>query len=132
MQTIICQKPFDSRELLARIRSVTRVKTETDAKPAFGNITLDRTTFELSSPACSFRLANKEYHMMKIFMANPHCIISTERFMEKIWGYDSQAEINAVWVYISYLRKKLSALKANIQIKASRNSGYSLDKRDDK
>lgn len=125
-------KPFDSRELLARIRSVTRAKTETDAKLTFGNITLDRATFELSSPVGGFRLANKEYQMMETFMANPHCIISAERFMEKIWGYDSQAEINVVWVYISYLRKKLATLNANIQIKAYRNSGYSLENCNDK
>ena len=65
--------------------------------------------------------------MMEFFMANPNHIISTESFMEKIWGYDSEAEINVVWVYISYLRKKLTALHANIQIKASRNAGYSLE-----
>lgn len=120
-------KPFDTRELLARIRSITRSKTETSTKLTAGNITLDRATFELSSPTGSFRLANKEFQMMEFFMANPNHIISTERFMEKIWGYDSEAEINVVWVYISYLRKKLTALHANIQIKASRNAGYSLE-----
>ena len=60
-------------------------------------------------------------------MKNPRCLISTQRLMEKIWGYDSDAEINVVWVYISYLRKKLAALDANIQIKATRNAGYSLE-----
>ena len=125
-------KPFDTRELLARIRAITRSKAETDTKLYYGNITLDRATFELSSTTGSFRLANKEYQMMEMFMANPRHIISTERFMEKIWGYDSEAEINIVWVYISYLRKKLTALKANIQIKASRNAGYSLEERDDR
>ena len=60
-------------------------------------------------------------------MANPHSLISTERFLEKIWGYDTEAEINVVWVYISYLRKKLTALNANVQIKATRNAGYSLE-----
>lgn len=120
-------KPFDTRELLARIRSITRSKTETSTKLTAGNITLDRATFELSSPTGSFRLANKEFQMMEFFMANPNHIISTESFMEKIWGYDSEAEINVVWVYISYLRKKLTALHANIQIKASRNAGYSLE-----
>ena len=61
-------------------------------------------------------------------MLNPGKIISAENLLDKIWGYDSNAEINAVWVYISYLRKKLSELNANIQIKASRNIGYSLEK----
>ena len=65
--------------------------------------------------------------MMEMLMSNPHNLIPTERFMEKIWGYDSEAELNVVWVYISYLRKKLLALHANIQIKATRNAGYSLE-----
>ena len=120
-------KPFDTKELLARIRSITRNQTVTDNKLQMGNISLDRATFELSSPTGSFRLANKEFQMMEIFMSNPHHIISAERFMEKIWGYDSDTEINVVWVYISYLRKKLAALHADIQIKASRNAGYSLE-----
>ena len=125
-------KPFDTRELLARIRAITRTKEETDTRLGFGNITLDRATFELSSPTGSFRLANKEYQMMEYFLSNPRRIISAEQFMEKIWGYDSDAEINVVWVYISYLRKKLTALGADIAIKASRNAGYSLEVCDDK
>ncbi len=120
-------KPFDTRELLARIRCITRAKSETDTKLTVGNITLDRATFELSSPLGSFKLTNKEYQMMEFFMANPHQIISIERFMEKIWGFDTETEINVVWVYISYLRKKLTSLNADIQIKASRNAGYSLE-----
>ena len=120
-------KPFDTKELLARIRSITRNQTVTDNKLQMGNISLDRATFELSSPTGSFRLANKEFQMMEFFMSNPHHIISAERFMEKIWGYDSDTEINVVWVYISYLRKKLAALHADIEIKATRNAGYSLE-----
>lgn len=120
-------KPFDTKELFATIRAITRTQTEVDSKLIFGNITLDRSKFELASPSGSFRLANKEFQMMEIMMANPHHIIPAERFMEKIWGFDGEAEINVVWVYISYLRKKLSALNANISIKASRNAGYSLE-----
>ena len=120
-------KPFDSKELLASIRAITRTGTATDSKLAFGNITLDRATFELASPTGSFRLANREFQMMELLMSNPHHIISPERFMEKIWGYDTEAEISVVWVYISYLRKKLIALHADIRIKASRNAGYSLE-----
>ena len=92
-----------------------------------GNLSLDQTTFELSSPAGSFRLTNKEFQMLELLMSNPGCLISTERFLEKIWGFDSGAEINVVWVYISYLRKKLAALQADVQIKAARNAGYSLE-----
>lgn len=124
-------KPFDTKELLARIRCMTRGKAETDTKLRMGNISLDRATFELASPSGSFRLANKEFQMMEMFLANPRQIFSSERIMEKIWGYDSESEINVVWVYISYLRKKLTALGANIQIKASRNAGYSLEDTDD-
>ncbi len=120
-------KPFDSKELLATIRAITRTQGATDSKLIFGNVTLDRATYELSSGATSFRLANREFQMMEMFMSNPHQIISVDRFMEKIWGYDSDAEINVVWVYVSYLRKKLTALGADICIKASRNAGYSLE-----
>ena len=125
-------KPFHTKSLLAAIRAITRTQTEVDTKLSFGNITLDRATFELSSPTGSFRLANKEFQMLEIFMANPHHIFSAERLMEKIWGYDTDAEINVVWVYVSYLRKKLTALHADIVIKVSRNIGYSLEAADDK
>lgn len=120
-------KPFDSKELLARIRAMTRSVQAVDSKLTFGNVTLDRASYELSSTTDSFRLANKEFQMMELLMTNPKQLVSTERFFEKIWGYDSDAELNVVWVYISYLRKKLSALNANIQIKVTRNAGYSLE-----
>lgn len=121
-------KPFHTRELLARIRAMTRVNTsQMNSLMKMGNITLNQATLELSSNYGSVRLANKEFQMMEMLMSNPHNLIPTERFMEKIWGYDSEAELNVVWVYISYLRKKLLALHANIQIKATRNAGYSLE-----
>ena len=124
-------KPFNSRELLARIRAMTRTQTvQGNSQLKVGNITLDRATYELSSPSGSYRLANKEFQMMDMLMSNPKNIISAERFMEKIWGYDSEAEINVVWVYISYLRKKLAALHADIQIKALRNAGYTLEEKE--
>lgn len=125
-------KPFDSRELLARIRALTRAKTEKSSEIKAGNVTLSRTTFELSSAAGSFKLTNKEFQMLEYFMSYPKRIFSTEQIMEKVWGYDSEAEIGVVWVYISYLRKKLAALKANVQIKASRNAGYFLEESNDK
>ncbi len=125
-------KPFNTKELLARIRAMTRSQTaQPSSELRFGNLTLDRATFELSSPTGSFRLANKEFQMLETLMANPQNLISTERLLEKIWGYDSEAEINVVWVYVSYLRKKLAALNANVQIKATRNAGYSLEVKHD-
>ena len=120
-------KPFDTRELLARLRAVTRSQHAADTKLRFGNIALDRATFALSSPSGCFRLTSKEFQMMEMLMLNPHHLIPTERFMEKIWGLDSDSEINVVWVYISYLRKKLNSLHADIQIKVARNAGYSLE-----
>ena len=64
---------------------------------------------------------------MDLLISNPGCLISSERFMEKIWGFESDTEINVVWVYISYLRKKLTALNANVQIRSIRNAGYTLE-----
>lgn len=121
-------KPFVAKELLARVRAVTRRQTrERTTKLEVGNLTLDRASFELASQAGSFRLANKEFQMLEMLMANPRQAIPADRFMEKIWGYDSEAEINVVWVYISYLRKKLAALNATVAIKVMRNVGYSLE-----
>lgn len=120
-------KPFDTRELLAAIRAITRTQVSSDSKISFGNLTLDRASFELSTPSGSFKLANKEFQIMEMLLINPTHIISTEKFMLKIWGYDSDAELNIVWVYISYLRKKLTALNASVKIVAHRNSGYSLE-----
>ena len=124
-------KPFDSKELLARIRAMTRGAGAGDSCLSFGGLTLNRATYELTSPSGCFRLANKEFQMMELLLSNPRHVISTERFMEKVWGYDSEAEINVVWVYISYLRKKLAALNSGVQIRASRNVGYSLEERHD-
>jgi len=121
-------KPFDSRELLARIRVMTReTVTQGDSRLKVGNITLDLASYELISPSGSYKLANKEFQMMEMLMRNPKRLVSTETFMEKIWGYDSESEISVVWVYISYLRKKLTALGASVQIKAQRNAGYYLE-----
>lgn len=124
-------KPFSTAELMARIRAMTRsqARGQMSSRLTLGNITLDQTTFELSSPTGSFRLANKEYQMMELLLRNPRSLIPTERFLERIWGYDSEVELNVVWVYISYLRKKLAALQADIQIRAARNAGYCLEER---
>ena len=121
-------KPFATRELLARIRAMTRSGAgQTESRLRFGNVTLDCASYELSGPAGSYRLANKEFQMMEMLMRQPAKLISTERFMDRVWGYDSEAELNVVWVYISYLRKKLAAIGADIRIKAQRNAGYCLE-----
>lgn len=129
-------KPFAAKELLARIRVITRRHTESSHPLSntvlrIKNLSLNLTTFELSTPKGAFKLANKEFQMMEMLMSNPSVIISTDRFMEKIWGFDSEAEQNVVWVYISYLRKKLTSLDADVKIKATRNVGYSLEEGND-
>ncbi|MBQ4375461.1 MAG: response regulator transcription factor [Erysipelotrichales bacterium] len=123
-------KPFDARELLARIRAITRRAPEVQNNDlSFGNLTLNRTAFELSGPEGSVRLANKEFQMMEMFMRYPGQVISAERFMEKIWGYDSDSEINVVWVNISGLRKKIAQVGASAEIKALRGAGYLLEEK---
>lgn len=121
-------KPFDSKELLARLRVITRTSVQdVSSLVKVGNVTLNRSNFEISTREMSFKLARKEFQMMEIFMINKSNIISTERFLEKIWGYDSEVDINIVWVYISYLRNKLKMMNANISIKSKRNLGYYLE-----
>ena len=100
-------KPFATKELLARIRAMTRRKGETtDSVLAVGNLRLDRSTYELSAPDGSARLTNKEFQIIEMLMINPSQIIPSERFIEKIWGYESDTELNIVWVYISNSRKR--------------------------
>lgn len=123
-------KPFASRELLARIRAMTRsgaAAVQADSRLHFGNVTLDTSTYTLTSPYNSFVLANKEFQMIEFMMRNPRQIISAEQFKEKIWGFEANGESNVVWTYISYLRKKLAALRADVEIRARRNAGYSLE-----
>ena len=112
-------KPFDTRELLARIRVLTRSEKQQDNVITLGNISLNTTTCELSSPSGSFLLTNKEYQMMLMFMNNKTQVISTEHFMEKIWDSESDSDISTVWTYISYLRRKLEALKSDYSIAVS-------------
>ena len=121
-------KPFDTQELLARIRAMTRTASaQVDAKLCVGNVSLDCAAYELSGPDGRYKLAGKEFQMLEMLMRNPKNLVSTEAFMDRIWGYDSEAELNVVWVYISYLRKKLSAIGANVEIKAQRGTGYYLE-----
>ena len=121
-------KPFATQELLARIRAMTRSgSAQTDSTLHWGNVALDCASYELSGPKGSFKLANKEFQMMEMMMRQPRALISTERFMDRVWGYESDAELSVVWVYISYLRKKLTAIGADIRIKAQRNAGYCLE-----
>ena len=119
-------KPFDAKELLAAVRAITRSGTEVDTRMRFGDLTLDRTTFELASASAAVTLSNKEFQMMEMLMANPGKVISVDTFMDHVWGYDTETESNVVWVYISNLRKKIASLGSDVKIKALRNAGYTL------
>ncbi len=120
-------KPFAARELLARVRAMTRRMPEmTNNLLQFGNVELSRGDFTLKAPGGSLRLANKEFQMLEMMMMNPGQAISTERFLEKIWGYESESEVNVVWVNISGLRKKLASIGGHVTIKAARGIGYLL------
>lgn len=122
-------KPFAMKELLARIRAMTRRKGEVSSNTLeFGGLTLKRETFDLGYQSERIHLGNREYQMMEMLMANPGTLISAEQFMDKIWGYDTDVEMNVVWVYLSYLRKKLQALQAPVAIRAVRGLGYKLER----
>ena len=121
-------KPFAAPELLARIRAMTRTQmTQNTSSLSFGNLSLNQTSFELSSPSGSYQLTNKEFQLLELLMANPGQVISSDRLFEKIWGYESDADPSVIWVYISYLRKKLTALNASVRRRAIRNAGYRLE-----
>lgn len=122
-------KPFAMGELLARIRAMTRRKGELSLSTLkVGNVTLDRDRFVISTPSGGEqKLGNKEFQILELFMLNRNILLSTERIMEKIWGYDSDTEISVVWVYISNVRRKLDAVGADITVKASRGVGYTLE-----
>ena len=121
-------KPFDNREFTARVRALTRRGAEyTPSILTVGNVTLDCSNFELKCGSSCIRLGNKEFQILELLMHQKGRLISTEQFMEHIWGYDSNAEINVVWAYISYLRRKLGAVGANIRISARRGQGYVLE-----
>ena len=121
-------KPFETKELLARIRAMTRSgAAQPDTKLCLGNLSLDCASYELKGPKATFRLVGKEFQMLEMLMRNPKKLISIDAFMDRIWGYDSETEQNVVWVYISYLRKKLDAVGADVKIKAQRGVGYYLE-----
>ena len=121
-------KPFEVKELMARIRAVTRVQwQQKDSKLTYGNLTLDCAAYEVSTPFGKEQLTNKEFQLLEMLMRDPKVKISTDTLMERIWGFESESETNVIWVHISYLRKKLKKMEANVEIKAARNFGYYLE-----
>ena len=122
-------KPFAMDELLARLRAMLRRREKTiSSELSCGNVSLNQQTFELKTDNGAIILPKLEFQGMEMFMLNQEMYISADNILEKVWGYDTDAEISTVWVYISYLRKKLSQLKADIEIQAKRNIGYRLEK----
>ena len=123
-------KPFDAKELLARIRAMTRMHTQSpDSSLSFGNITLDRTTFELGGPNATMKLPNKEFQMLELLLANPKQVISTERMFEKIWGYDYVGDSVTVTVHINRIREKIEEDSKNPKIiETVWGAGYRLNR----
>ena len=121
-------KPFNMGELLARVRAMLRRRENyTPEILQCGNLYLNMQNYELSANGKAYTLPNLEYKMMEILMLNQGHYISTEDLLTKVWGYETDADIGIVWVYISYLRKRISALGAKAEIKAKRNIGYTLE-----
>lgn len=121
-------KPFAMGELLARIRAMLRRREEfTPDILKCGKLTLNMHSYELCGNGQSFVLPKLEYQMMELFMLNQGIYLSSETILEKVWGYDTDAEIGVVWVYISYLRKKIQALDVDVEIQAKRGIGYRIE-----
>ncbi len=120
-------KPFAMGELLARIRAMMRRRElYTPDCLTCGDLSLDRGSLELRCGEVRQRLSNREFQMLELLMEGAGRVIPTEVFMERIWGYDTEAEISVVWVYVSYLRKRLAALGSACEIRATRGVGYTL------
>ena len=121
-------KPFASSELLARVRAMLRRREQfTPDLLTFEDLTLNCSAYELGSTHGVLRLTNKEFQIMELLMRSPHHIFSSEQLMERIWGWDSDTEINVVWTNIAYLRRKLARLKVRAEIRSVRGAGYMLE-----
>jgi len=121
-------KPFAIPELLARLRTMTRRKTEgrTDNVLILGNLKLDVNNSEIMTDLGKEFLGNKEFQMVEMMLSNKDQFMSADRLFEKIWGFESEADMSVVWVNISNIRKKLRKLGANVEITAKRNIGYRM------
>jgi len=119
-------KPFAIKELLARIRALTRRNSNILSSLSYKDIILDPNTYELKSKS-SVRLTNKEYKLMEYLIKNQGIFVSTEKIMASVWEYDSDVDVSVIWVFISSLRKHLEQVESNVTIKASRGIGYRLE-----
>lgn len=123
-------KPFAMKELMARVRAMTRRSTVlVSDQPEFAGMRLNRNLSRLEYEGKTVHLASKEFQMMELLMRNPQALVSSEQILERIWGSDSGTEMNIVCVYITYLRRKISSLQAPVEIRSSRGVGYQLVER---
>ena len=121
-------KPFAMAELLARVRALVRRRERLVPEViSFGGLSLDLSAYALRCGERSLRLGNREFQLMEMLMENPRRIVATSQFMERVWGWDADVDVSIVWVYISNLRKKIAQLGANVEIRATRGVGYSLE-----
>lgn len=121
-------KPFASREFIARVKALSRRNAGyTDLCLTVGKVQLDCNRYELSCGAKTVRLNNKEFQLMELFMRNPRLVFSAAHLMDKIWGQDSEADMNVVWTYVGFIRKKLKQIDGDIEIRTVRGAGYSLE-----
>ncbi len=120
-------KPFAIKELLARVRALCRRKGGDTPSYSVGNMTLNPGTFEISTDKGNARLTSKEYKLMELLIRNQGVLLSTAKIMDSVWEYDTEAEINVVWVFISSLRKKMDSIESTCEIKAVRGVGYRLE-----
>ena len=126
-------KPFHMRELMARIKIVLRRNSniEDDNILEYSDLKLDLSTGKMSSNGNEISINGKELELLEILLLNKNQIVNKEVLINKIWGYDINAEYNYVEVYASFLRKKLKLLKSKVKIKAVRGMGYKLEEEDD-
>lgn len=121
-------KPFQTGELLARVRALSRRRSEiVDEILTFEDLNLDIKRNEITAAGSGVKLGIKEFQIMEMLMQNPKITTTKDQIIEKVWGYDSDAEYNSVEVYISFLRKKISFTGSAVKIKADRGFGYHLE-----
>lgn len=121
-------KPFAMGELLARVRAMLRRREAfTPEVLRCGDVTLNQATFQLSCGGVSVTLPKLEYRLMEVLMGNQGIYLSSEDLLVKVWGYDAEAELGVVWVYLSYLRKRLAKLGAHVAIRVRWGVGYTLE-----
>ncbi len=125
-------KPFAMGELLARVRAMLRRKTAyTPDVLTLGNIALDKAAKTLSGPCGCCTPGRLEYRLLELFLLNPAIVFTTEQILQRVWGYETDADVGTVWTTLSYLRKKLEAVGADVEIRSKRAVGYVMEVRHD-